>query len=152
MGIQLGFRFSENMYGSYRPVKQPAGERRFRFHFDVVSRDLWKTLRDGRAQATGTVEAEDLATQSPLEGFIVIKPLVTRLIRYEFDFTGDDGVSYHYAGEKTIRHLHPITTWTTLPGAIYDADAKEFARSVTRFDLGELLPFLRSFRPSLGSR
>ena len=152
MGIRLGFRFSENMYGSYRPVAGPAGERSFRFHFDVASGDLWKTLRLGRAQATGTVDAEGLATHAPLEGFIVIKPLVSRLIRYEFDFTGDDGASYHYAGEKTIRHLHPIATWTTLPGAIYDADAREFARSVTRFDLGELLPFLWSFRPSLGSR
>jgi len=152
MGIRLGFRFSENMYGSYRAVKEPAGERHFCFHFDVVSRDLWRTLRDGRAEATGTVEAEGLATHAPLEGFIIIKPLLSRLIRYEFDFTGDDGVSYHYAGQKTIRHLRPIATWTTLPGAIYDADAEEFARSVTRFDLGEILPFLWSFRPSLRSR
>ena len=151
MVSKLGFLFSENMYGSYQTVKEPAGERRFCFHFDVVSRDLWKTLRDGRAEATGSVEAEALAEHSPLEGFIIIKPLVSRLIRYEFDFTADDGASYHYAGQKTIRHLRPITTWTTLPGAIYDADAEEVARSVTRFDLAEMLPFLRSFRPSLGS-
>ena len=152
MGIRPGFRFSENMYGSYQALKEPADERRFCFHFDVVSRDLWRTLRDGRAEATGTVEAEGLARRAPLEGFIIIKPLVRRLIRYEFDFTADDGLSYHYAGQKTIRHLRPATTWTTLPGTIYDADAREFARSVTRFDLGEMIPFLRSFRPRLRSR
>lgn len=151
MGIGLGFRFSENMYGSYRTVKEPAGERRFCFHFDVVSRSLWRTLRDGRAEASGWVEAEGLATHAPLEGFIVIKPLFARLIRYEFDFTGEGGAAYHYAGEKTIRHLHPTTTWTTLPGVIYDADGNEFARSLTRFDLAEMSPFLRSFRPSLRS-
>jgi hypothetical protein len=152
VGIRLGFRFSENMYGGYRPAKEPAEERRFCFHLDVVSRDLWRTIRDGRAEATGHVEAEGLATHAPLTGFLVIKPLLARLIRYEFDFTGDDDARYHYAGEKTIRHLHPTTTWTTLPGAIYDADGGEFARSLTRFDLNEISPFLRSFRPSLGSR
>jgi hypothetical protein len=148
----LGFCFSENMYGSYTRSDEPRVERRFHFHFDVVSRNLWKTLRDGRAEATGYVEAEGLAKHAPLAGFIIIKPLLSRLIRYEFDFTGDDGASYHYAGQKTIRHLHPTTTWTTLPGALYREDASEFAESTTRFDTDELLPFLRTFRFNLQHR
>jgi len=142
----LGFGFSENMYGSYTRSDEPEVERSFRFHFDVISHDLWRTLRDGRAEATGYVEAERLAKHAPLKGFIVIKPLIARVIRYEFDFTGDDGAAYHYAGQKTIRHLNPASTWTTLPGALYRDDASEFAESTTRFDMDELIPFLRSFR------
>jgi hypothetical protein len=42
---------------------------------------------------------------------------------------------------------------TTLPASIYDADGKEFARAVLRFDVrGDLFKFIKSFRlkrPSL---
>ena len=146
MGKRLGFRFNENMVGSYRLLREPDAERRFAFHYDVVSPGLWRTLRDGRAEATGYVEAEGLAERAELAGFIVIKPLVARCIRYEFHFFGDDGSRYRFAGEKTIRHLHPIRTWTTLPGALYDAEDKEIAHSLAHFDLKEVGPFLRSFK------
>lgn len=150
MAKQIGFRFEENMYGSYHLVREPGAERRFAFHYEVASRELWRTLRSGRAEATGWVEAEGLAAHAELVGFIVIKPLVARFIRYEFDFRGDDGTSYHYAGEKTIRHLHPLRTWTTLPGALYDAEGEEIARSLARFDTQEMGPFLRSFQLARG--
>ncbi len=146
MARRLGFRFNENMYGSYRLLREPEMARRFAFHYDVVSPGLWRTLRDGRAGATGYVEAEGLAERAELAGFIAIKPLVARFIRYEFDFSGDDGTRYRFAGEKTIRHLHPVRTWTTLPGALYDAEGKEIAHSLAHFDLKELGPFLRSFK------
>ena len=104
------------------------------------------TRGDGRAEATGYVEAEGLAERAELAGFIVIRPLVARTIRYEFHFYGDDGSRYRFAGEKTIRHLHPIRTWTTLPGALYDAEDRAIAHSLSHFDLKELGPFLRSFK------
>jgi len=131
MGKRLGFRFNENMVGSYRLLREPDAERHFAFHYDVVSPGLWRTLRDGRAEATGYVEAEGLAERAEL---------------YEFHFFGDDGSRYRFAGEKTIRHLHPIRTWTTLPGALYDAEDKEIAHSLAHFDLKEVGPFLRSFK------
>jgi len=146
MAKRLGFRFDENMAGSYRLLREPEAERRFAFHYNVVSPGLWRTLRDGRAEATGYVEAEGLAERAELAGFIVIRPLVARVIRYEFHFCGDDGSRYRFAGEKTIRHLHPIRTWTTLPGALYDAEDKQIAHNLVRFDLKEVGPFLRSFK------
>jgi hypothetical protein len=43
-------------------------------------------------------------------------------------------------------------TMTTLPASIYDADGKEIARAVLRFDVrGNLATFLRSWRMRLGS-
>jgi hypothetical protein len=77
---------------------------------------------------------------------MIIKPLVARLIRYEFEFTGDDCASYRFAGEKTIRHLHPFRTWTTLPGAVYDSAGGEIARCMVYFHFNELGSFLLSFK------
>ena len=43
-----------------------------------------------------------------------------------------------------------MRTWTTLPGAIYDADGKMLYESTSRFDLTELLPFIRSYQLTAG--
>jgi len=145
----VGFRFSENMYGTYTLAGQPGKRRGFTFHIDAVSGNLLRTLRDGRVETTGHVDAEGLATRAPLCGFMIIKPLLARLIRYEFCFTGDDGAAYRFAGEKTIRHLDPVRTWTTLPGAIYDAAGVQLARCATFFDRKEMGRFLLSFKPLL---
>jgi hypothetical protein len=152
MARRLGLEFNENMYGTYSSVGEPELERRFAFHVDAVSRDLVRTLRDGRVEATGWVEAEGLAAHAAIHGFLIVKPLAARLIHYEFEFLGDDGSAYRFVGSKTIRHLHPMRTWTVLPGVLRDGRGTEIARSVTRFDVGELRAFLRSFRPTLRSR
>lgn len=134
------------MYGTYRATSAPERERRLMFHIDATSREWRQAIRDGRVDASGFVEAEDLAAHAPLAGFMIIKPLVRRLIHYEFEFRGDDGAAYRYVGRKTIRHLSPLRTWTTLPGSIVDAAGREIAHSVTRFDTRELGAFLRSFK------
>jgi hypothetical protein len=151
MSRRFGFKFSENMYGTYTPTWENGAERRFIFHVDAFSDNLLRTLRDGKVETVGHVEAEGLAAHAPLRGFMIIKPLLARVIRYEFQFTGDDGAAYRFAGEKTIRHLHPFRTWTTLPGSIYDSGDREIAQSMVRFDRREMVPFLRSFKPWLCS-
>ena len=150
MARKLGLRFQENMYGHYEVLEGEAGrKRRFDFHWEAETRDLLGSLRDGRGEGTGWVEAEGLAEHAGLEGFMVVKPLVQRFIRYEFHFIGDDGRRYCFKGQKAIRHLHPASTWTTLPGEIFDDQGKVWARSLSRFRFGEALPFLLSFRPTL---
>jgi hypothetical protein len=151
MPRKIGLKFSETMAGSYRPLEGDGAEHSLVFHIDATSHNLWKTLRDGRVEATGYVEAEGLAERAPIEGFMVIKPLVSRFIRYEFSFTGDDGARYRYVGQKDIRHTNPLRSWTRLPGALFDADGKRIADSVLYFDVKTLPPFLRSFSPSLQS-
>ena len=144
--MALGVAFNENMYGTYRRLDNGAGEQPFVFHVDALSTDLFQTLRDGRVQTSGFVEAPGLATHSSIRGFMIIKPAIRRIVRYEFDFTADDGQLLHFAGEKTIRHLSPMRTWTTLPGSIHDASGREIAHCVTRFRVEELGTFLRTFR------
>jgi hypothetical protein len=148
MARKIGLRFKENMYGHYEVLEGPeAGkERHFVFHWVVDSPGLIMTLRGGRTAATGWVEAEGLAGRADLEGWFVLRPVVQRFIRYEFTFTGDDGRRYRFEGQKTLRHLHPARTWTTLPGVIYDDQGKEWARSLSRFHFRELHHLLFSIR------
>lgn len=141
---KLGLKFSEIMAGTYR-LSNDGEDRRLVFHIDATTRDLWKTLRDGHVEVSGSVEAENLATGAPIEGFMIVKPLLSRFIRYEIGFTGDDGARYHFAGQKDIRYTDPVRTWTTLPGAIYDEHDQVIADSVLHFDLKTLGSFLRSF-------
>lgn len=149
MGV--GLRFTENMYGSYQPLEQGQAPRRFVFHLEAQSESLLRTLGNGRVETTGWVEAEGLAARSGLAGFMIMRPLLARFIEYDFGFIGDDGRRYRYSGSKTIRHLHPRKSWTTLTGSIYDGDEREIATSVVRFDLAELRSFVAGFRPTFGA-
>jgi hypothetical protein len=148
---KLGLRFSETMAGTYRLEHDGGEERHLVFHIDATTHDLWKTLRDGRVEAAGFVEAEGLAMRARIEGFLIVKPLLSRFIRYQLDFIGDDGARYRYAGQKTIRYTDLVRTWTTLPGAIYDEDGEKIADSTLRFDPRTLGHFLRSFSATLES-
>ncbi|MFQ5479308.1 MAG: hypothetical protein ACE5E4_11910 [Candidatus Binatia bacterium] len=144
--VAVGLSFSETMSGSYCFIGSRRGEGSLMFRIDAFSRNLFETLRTGQVAVTGYVEMEGVAKHAALEGQMTIKPLLARLIRYEFGFRGDDDSTYFYSGCKTIRHLRPKKTWTTLPGSIFDADRQEIATSVTRFDPEDLIPFLRSYR------
>ena len=96
-------------------------------------------------KATGYVEAEGMADRAAFEGVMVVEPMLRRRIHYSFNFEGDDGSRYRYAGHKTIRHLDPVSSWTTLRGSIFDSAGQEVATSTTRFDPRELWRFLRSY-------
>ena len=151
MARKLGLRFTENMYGHYEVFEGPAAgqRRRFDFHWNGRYPDVIGSLHDRRGEGTGWVEAEGLAGRAPIEGFMVFKPFVERFIRYEFQFTADDGHRYWFKGQKEIRHLHPARTWTTLPGEIFDDAGRAWARTLLRFRFREALPFLLSFRTSI---
>jgi hypothetical protein len=71
------------------------------------------------------------------------------VIRYELEFTGDDGRRYTLEGQKDIKLRDLTRSWTTLPAEIKDERGAVVARSETRFDVGrETLSFLSSFRPA----
>ncbi|MCA9772390.1 MAG: hypothetical protein KC466_08275 [Myxococcales bacterium] len=144
--MALGFEFSEEMSGTYHRVGEPTEEHPFVFRVKAEAASLVRNLFDGKAAMTGTVEMAGVAERAALKGTLTMKPLLARFIRYEFDFTGDDGRAYHYAGEKTINHFRPGRSWTTLPGSVWDAEGKEVAKSVTYFDMKTLVPFLRSWK------
>lgn len=144
-----GFRFAETMSGTYARLDSPSDERRFSFTVEARADSVTRHLRNGRAALSGVVEAEGLAAQAPLEGALTLSPVSGRFIRYEFQFTGDDGKPYRFSGQKTLSLLSPLKSSTTLPGALYDGRGTQIATCLTRFDLkGDLLPFLASWRPA----
>ena len=143
-----GFGFNETMSGTWTDGAQ---ERRFRFTAEVRTGPLRRFRKDHVARMEGRVEADGLARDAALTGTVVLRPLLGRVIRYQFEFTGDDGKRYQFAGQKDIRWLDPVRSWTELPAEISDGDGKVIGQAMARFDLRTTVPFLLSFRPSFGA-
>jgi hypothetical protein len=119
------------------------------FHFKATAHaeSTRDHLATGRAALRGVVHAPPLVDAADLSGVITIRPLGQRLIRYEFFFTAADGKRYEFVGQKDIRWLAALRTWTTLPGEIIDEAGRRVGTCETRFDLrGDGWTFLRSFR------
>lgn len=139
-----GVEFSETMAGSFALAGRPDELRPFSFTVRAVA----GSLTSGRAELSGTVDAEGFADGAPATGSLVVDPR-TRTLRYELAFRGNDGAPYRFAGRKTLRLARPVRSMTELPGAICDERGDEVARCVTRFALrSQLLPLLGSVRPA----
>ena len=138
----IGFGFHERMQGEW-------DRGAFRFDFDVRCDDLPAGILDVVGAMEGRVTAEGLAEDAPAKGAIAISPLWKRRIRYSFSFEGSDGRRYEFDGQKTLRTLHPLRSWTTLRGKIRDEQTGDVVGDAeARFDLrADLLGLLASFRP-----
>ncbi|MEK6606809.1 MAG: hypothetical protein AABZ30_04030 [Myxococcota bacterium] len=150
---KAGFSFTETMAGTYTRagVGGVEGERAVSFTCTARVGDLVSHLFDGRATLDGTVRMEGVATDRALSGHMVIKPLAG-FIRYQFDFAGDDGQRYHFAGQKELRVGDLLRTATTLPATVTDEAGAEFARCTVRFDVeSDLLKLIASVRPKVSS-
>ena len=144
MGVMAGFQFTEAMSGSYTHdgVDHPIS-----FSATARAADIWHFLRDRTATLDGVIDAAGLAENAHMEGSVRIDPIVGRVIRYEFSFTGSDGNRYRFAGQKDISPWHPVETITTLPAEITDEGGGFHARALMHFQGRDLVPFLASFRP-----
>jgi hypothetical protein len=142
-----GFGFRECMRGSWARCDGERGGGRFEFTVAARSGPLTDFGKTRLATIDGTVDAEGLATGRPLTGTMELRPWLRRVIRYQFEFKGDDGLPYSFAGQKDIRWLDPVRTWTELPGQVSDGGGLIIGSALTRFDLkGQSLAFVRSFR------
>lgn len=144
----MGFCFDETMAGTMELTR--TGERvPFAFTVHVHAPSMLRHLRDGKATMRGTVEAPGLAAAAQLDGEMTLRPIGKKVVRYAFEFTGDDGARYRFEGQKDIRWLDAARTWTTLPGEIRDASGAVVARCDTRFDMrSDWMQFASSFRPA----
>lgn len=159
MPPKAGVTFTETMSGTWtgaaagageRAGAPPADERPFSFTATARVELGLAQLLEQRASLEGTVRAEGLASDRPLRGRMIIAPLTRGIIRYEFDFSGDDGKPYRFAGQKDVRLHDLLRSMTTLPGAIADGAGVEVGRATVRFDLqSDLVKFLASFRPQV---
>jgi hypothetical protein len=128
----IGFRFEEVMEGTF----QRDGERfdrRFVFRFDVRAPNVLHLLGTAVGRAVGEVTLDGIAKHAPAEGTLQLSPFTRRRIRYRFSFTGTDGQRYRFDGWKSIEHLSPLRTWTTLPGKVFDSDGRAIGRALLRF-------------------
>ncbi len=140
-----GFAFEEVMRGTLVRVGEHT-DRRFSFRLEAAAprADAFGTTV---AEATGTVSVEGMATDVPATGTMEISPFRERRIRYEISFDDDDGRRWRFEGTKHIDWRRPRSTWTTLPGALYDDDGNVAASALLFFwlrdDLGKLLASVR---------
>jgi hypothetical protein len=102
----------------------------------------------GKAVLEGTSHAPPLAEAVTAHGVITIRPIGQRIIRYELAFVGDDSKPYELVGQKDIRWLAPVRSFTWLPAEILDGEHRRVATCDTAFDLRRVWRFLRSFRPT----
>lgn len=141
-----GFGFAETMRGNWARCDGGRGGGRFEFSVRASTDSLAAFGRSRLVEITGTVDGDGLATQRPLRGTMELRPWIRRVIRYRFEFEGDDGARYAFAGQKDIRWLDPVRTWTELPGQITDEGGRVIGSAITRFDVrGQSVAFVRSF-------
>ena len=141
-----GFHFHETMQGTYT---RDGVERPLKFSLEARASSWLQHLRDRKARINGTITADGLASECAIDGELVIDPLVKRIIRYDFSFTGDDGKAYRFAGQKDVSFLDLANTMTTLPAEIFDGAAQPIATALVRFDKRDLPSFLASWRLDL---
>lgn len=144
----MGFQFAETMSGTVEWDAAPGVRHPLKFEITAAAESLRDHLQNGLVVVHGVISAPPRAASADVEGLMIIRPLGQRIIRYELQFHGDDGKGYELVGQKDIRWLHPLRTWTQLPAEILDEAHRRVARCQTSFDLrGDGLRFLRSFRP-----
>jgi hypothetical protein len=143
----MGFRFAETMAGTIEWDAQPGVKHPFSFEVMAEAASTRSYLQDGKAALRGVVHAPPLVAVGDAEGTITIRPLVERIIRYELSFGGDDGKTYELVGQKDIRWLAPLRSFTFLPAEILNDEHRRIATCQAAFDLRhDWWSFLRSFR------
>jgi hypothetical protein len=147
---KLGFEFTEVMSGTYTRTGHPDQTGTIRFQGRARAADTVRHLRDGLVTLDGTFDMEGVADDVPIAGTIEIRPVLGKIIRYDFTFTGNDGQPYRFSGQKDVRFADIVRTMTTLVGAVTTANGDEVAKATLHFDVkAELLPFLVSWKAAL---
>lgn len=143
--MSTGLSFSETMVGTWRRTGERI-DRPFRFDVQLRTPTLAKPLGTVVAQLTGTLRAQGLSSATPITGTLEISPLRNHQLRYTFTTVADDGRRYRFDGWKTLRGVHLLRAWTTLPGVVRDDAGEEVGTVALRFPLSSLPPFLGSLR------
>jgi len=143
----VGFEFDETMSGSYSRLDEPQRQLSISFTIRARSRHARAFVRRRVVDIEGVVDAEGLATAQPLRGTLGLDVLLTGRLPYDFEFSGDDGERYRFAGHKTVRVMRLLKSMTTLPAKIFDDSGEVIATADLLFDAGnDMVEFLKSWR------
>ncbi len=143
--MSTGLEFTEAMVGTWRKPGD-TGDRLFRFDARVETPTLLSPFGTVVGDLTGTLIAEGLASGTPIMGTLEVSPLRNRRLHYSFTTVADDGHRYRFDGWKTIRGVHLLRAWTTLPGTLYDEDGDVVGTAITRFPYRTTPSFIAGFR------
>lgn len=142
---RAGFEFAETMQGSWTRFEDDA-ERPLSFTIRAQSRSLDSFAQQREVRISGVLSADGLATSRPAEGTLGMDLLRTGRLPYVLSFTGDDGRSYRFVGEKRFQLRAPLFSMTHLPGRLLDDADQEIGAASVDFDFSsDLWEFLRSF-------
>jgi hypothetical protein len=143
-----GFEFHETLTGSLH-VLSKAEAAPMSFTIRARTRGFGVTRR-AELEIEGEVDAEGFADHRPLRGSIDVGALLRRAIPYSFEFTGNDGAPYTFAGEKTLAPGALVASFSLLPGEIRTAGGALVGRALLRFDVrSDALRYFKSFRTVL---
>ncbi len=142
----MGISFFERMSGV---LTEPCGSSHpIEFEIKAEASDMVRFFRFGDAAITGIVDAPPFARDAGLQGSMRVSILAERAIRYQFCFQNDDEERFVLQGAKSIRWFRPLRSFTVLEATLTrERDAVQLGTATIRFDLGGLVPFLKSWRP-----
>lgn len=150
MGI--GFELAETFSGSYYMLDAPTRDHALALSLRVDFDGIGRFIRERRADASGTLHAENLAEGAghgkPVRGSVTMRLFDQKRIPYDLSFEGDDGRTYRLKGQRDFFLHDAIDSLTILPASLYDDAGTEVGRAMLRFDpKTALMPLLRSLRP-----
>ena len=151
----VGFKMDELMVGTHTFSNGSFEGRELPLNFSLTwgNVNLLKFLNPRsseflKSEAKGFITVGGLANKADCKGSLNLMYFSERKIRYELNFTGDDGMAYRYVGEKVNLwpwNLHK--THVTCYGKITDKKTgKIISNSVVYFPVREMLDFLMSTR------
>ncbi len=140
------------MSGTYWLLDAPADEHAIGFTVEAAARDVGMFVLNKTMRLSGTMVAERLASERPLQGTLAVKLIEERRVAYRVAFSGDDGRAYELSGQQEWSGLSPVSSLTLLPASLYDGGGREIGRAMLRFDFwSDWKRWLKSFRLRWGA-
>ncbi|MFA6032618.1 MAG: hypothetical protein WC889_06940, partial [Myxococcota bacterium] len=149
-----GFQFQESVSGTHRFVekRRDRGEMPFSFRFvadtDKLKEALHPETRDFfRMTIDGTIRMDGVCSAAPFAGTLEISLIRKRQLIYDFEFKGENGTMYRFAGHKDLSLFQPIKSVMTLYGEVANAKTgRVISTSISFLDLRDLPLLLKSLK------
>ncbi|MEA2102174.1 MAG: hypothetical protein U9P80_06325 [Thermodesulfobacteriota bacterium] len=155
----VGFKVDEIMVGTHRFVSGKGTEGEQPLHFSITwgNKNLLEFLNPFSdeflfSRVRGFITVKGLVDRADCEGSLHLMYFNGRKIRYELDFTADDGKAYRYVGEKTnIWPWNIYRTHRTCYGTVTPVSSGDrISDSVVYFPYREAIGFVLSARLCTG--
>lgn len=135
-------RFQQALVGSYR-LSGDAREQPLALELRGTGQALVPGL-GGRVAVEGEIDANGLASEKPVRGWVELERWVPFAARYELELRADDGRELRLVGERRARLRDLVFSASRVQGRLLDADGQEVGSLELRLDyrreLSRLMP------------